>query len=227
MADDIRLPEITTAESIPPALAAPRRRRKVAEPVVRPDPVPAPAEATASVPDPAPAQDTPPAAAPAAHQEKIMATTIEDVTAAQQQGAETVKDQAQAFMADAKSRTEDAVAKGQRFWADFADFSRGNVEALVESGRVAAKGFEQMGREAAENARKSFEATSSAVKTMAQVKSPTEFVRLQGDYARTAFDNVVAEASRSTEAMLKLAGEIAQPLSNRAAVAADKMKIGQ
>ncbi len=50
-------------------------------------------------------------------------------------------------------------------------------------------------------------------------------MKLQGDYARTAFDTMIAEGSRSTERMLKMFGEFAQPISNRVAVATDKMKI--
>jgi phasin family protein len=138
---------------------------------------------------------------------------------------ETAKNNAQAMFADAKERTEDAMAKSQKFFAEMADFNKGNIEALVESSRVAARALEQMGREAAEEARKSFEATQTAVKTLAQVKSPTEFMRLQSEFARTAFDHAVAQASRNTESMLKLAGEIAQPISNRMALAADKMKV--
>ena len=46
--------------------------------------------------------------------------------------------------------------------------------------------------------------------------------RIDGD--ALAFDGAVAHASHSTEAMLKLAGEIAQPISNRVAVMADRVK---
>ena len=49
--------------------------------------------------------------------------------------------------------------------------------------------------------------------------------KLQSDYVRSAFDSIVAETSKNTEAMLKLAGEVAQPISNRVAVAAEKVKI--
>ena len=35
----------------------------------------------------------------------------------------------------------------------------------------------------------------------------------------------MAQASKNTEAMMKLAGEAAQPLSNRVALAAEKIKL--
>ena len=73
--------------------------------------------------------------------------------------------------------------------------------------------------------RKQFEEVTAAARTLAGVKSPTEFVKLQGDYVRQQFDGAVAEMSRSTEAMLKLAGEVAQPVANRVAVAVEKVKM--
>jgi len=246
VADDVDLSRISTAEVIPPALAAPKRARKSRPPVSPPNVAEAasvdvqPGIAAAVAVEPAPvmapipaapqpvssAVPTPPAAVPAEPQREdaAMATNVDEMKNTAQQMGDAAKDQAQAMFADVKGRAEDAVAKGQRFWAELAEFNKGNVEAMVESGRLAARGFEQLGRDAAETARRQFEATSAAVKTLAQAKSPTEFVRLQGEYARTAFDQAVADASRSTEVMLKLVGEIAQPISNRAAVAADRIK---
>ena len=96
-------------------------------------------------------------------------------------------------------------------------------QPLMEA--IAAKGIETMGQDAAEYTRKSFEGMTAIVKSLAAVKSPTEFMKLQSDYVRTSFDSMVAESSKTTETMLKLAGEIAQPISNRVAVAAEKIKI--
>src|SRR3546814_7170974 len=99
-------------------------------------------------------------------------------------------------------------------------FAKGNIEAIVESSKIAAKGFEALGQDSAEYGRKSFEDATATLKQFAAVKSPAEFFKLQSDYVRSAFDAVVAETSKKTEAVLKLAGDVAQPLSNRAAVAA-------
>jgi phasin family protein len=104
------------------------------------------------------------------------------------------------------------------------DFAKGNIEAMVESGRITAKGLEAVGQDAAEYGRKSFESATAAMKSMATVKSPTELFKLQSDFLRGMFDGYVAETSKNTEAMLKLAGDAAQPLSNRFAVAAEKVK---
>lgn len=132
---------------------------------------------------------------------------------------------AQAFFADINERTKAAVEKSTKLVEEANEFAKGNLEAVVESGRIAAKGFEALGQDAAEYSRKSFESATAAMKTLAAVKSPTEFFKLQSDYVRSAFDSYVAEASKNTEAVLKLAGDAAQPLSNRFAVAVEKAKV--
>jgi len=117
-----------------------------------------------------------------------------------------------------------AVEKGQKFVAEFGDFGKGNVEAMVEAGKIAARGFETLGQDNAEFTRRSFEGLTANAKSLASVKSPTEFFKLQSDYMRSAFDGVVAQTSKNTEAMIKLASDAAQPLSNRFAVAVEKVK---
>jgi len=141
---------------------------------------------------------------------------------------DTIKDAAdkgQAYFADFTAKAKDVAAKGQKAFEDMNEFNKGNVEALVESGKIAAKGFETLGQGYAEYARKQFEGTTAALKSFAGVKSPTEFFKLHSDFVRGQFDSMVAETSKNTEAFIKLAGDVAKPISNRVAVAAEKLKV--
>jgi phasin family protein len=133
--------------------------------------------------------------------------------------------QAETLFADYNARAKAAFDKGVKLFDEFNDFAKGNVEAVVESTTIAAKGFETLGQDAADYGRKSFENASAAVKAFAGAKSPTDFFKLQSDYVRSAFDALVAETSKNAETALKLAGEVAQPLSSRAAVAVEKIKV--
>ena len=153
------------------------------------------------------------AARPSIVKDSIMDTTIET------NGAK-----AQAFFSDFSDRTRAAVEKSTRLAEDAGEFAKGNLEALAESSRIAAKGLESFGQEAAEYGRKSFEHATSAMKTLSTIKSPTDFFKFQSDFVRGVFDAYVAETSKNTEAMIKLAGDAAQPLSNRVAVAVEKVK---
>ena len=53
---------------------------------------------------------------------------------------------------------------------------------------------------------------------------PTELFQLQSEFAKASFDSLVAETSRVSESLLKVAGDVAQPISNRYALAAEKIK---
>ncbi len=139
--------------------------------------------------------------------------------------AEETQAKATAMFADVGDRAKGAMEQSAKMVEEINAFGKGNVEAVVESGKIAARGIETMGQDSAAYARRSFEGATAAIRTLASVKSPTEFMKLQSDYARSMFDAMIAETSRSTEAMLKLAGEVAQPISNRMAIAADKMKV--
>lgn len=137
----------------------------------------------------------------------------------------TAAEKTQAYVAEANDRAKAAMEKSAKMFEDMNDFNKGNVEALVESGKIAAKGLETMGQSAADYARKSFEGATATLKSLSSVKSPTDFFKLHSDYVRSSFDSIVAETSKTTEAMLKLAGEVAQPISNRVAVAVEKVKV--
>lgn len=130
----------------------------------------------------------------------------------------------QNVLGDMRERAQSSMEKGAKFAEEMTEFAKGNVEAMMESGRVAARGVETLSREAADYGKRSLESASSAVKTFAAAKSPTEFFQLQSDFARSSFDAMIAEGSRVSEAWLKLSGEVVQPLSSRFAVAAEKAK---
>lgn len=181
----------------------------VAEPVLTPDPV-----LTVEAPKPVAA------AAPTPKQKEVitMESTIKAAT-------DKVQEQAKALFADVNERTKTAVEKGTKLVEEFNEFSKGNVEAIVESSKIAAKGIETLGQDAAEYGRKHFEGASAALKGLSGAKTPSDFFKLQSDYVRSAFDSIVAETSKNTESLVKLAGEIAQPISNRVALAAEKIKI--
>ena len=168
---------------------------------------------------PAPIQAVAPTGIPASETKDATMDTIQSITEKTKalfSGANT---------AEFNEQAKGAMEKSAKMAEDFVAFGKGNIEALVESSKIAAKNVEALGQEAAEYAKTSFESATEAAKTLAAAKSPTEFMKLQGDYARTAFDTMIAEGSRSTERMLKMFGEFAQPISNRVAVATDKMKI--
>lgn len=154
------------------------------------------------------------AATPAAIKETVMEANFN-------QAAE----KGQAYFAEFNNRAKAAFEKASKGVEDLNEFGKGNVEAIVESGKIAAKGLETLGQGYAEFGRKSFEGATAALKNLAAVKTPAEFLQLQSEYVRGQFDALVAETSKNTEAFIKLASDVAQPISNRVAVAAEKVKV--
>ena len=128
----------------------------------------------------------------------------------------------QSIFADANERSQELAKRSQKVAEELADLARANVEAVVEAGRVAAQGARSIGQEAVSSSRDGFEQAAGAIRSLAEAKSPTEYLQLQGDFARASFDRVVAESSRLTESLVKLAGEAFQPLSSRASANAER-----
>jgi hypothetical protein len=138
--------------------------------------------------------------------------------------AEEAKTRIQSAVAEMNDKAKTAMEKSTKAMEELGDIAKGNLEALVESSKIAAKGVESMGQEAVEFSRKSFEKSTATFKSFAAIKSPTEFFQLQSELMSTVMDNFASEAAKSSEAMLKLAGEVSQPISNRVAIVTEKMK---
>ena len=135
-----------------------------------------------------------------------------------------VADRLQAVFGDVNERARTQIERNTRFAEELTELSKGNVEAFVQSTKIVAKGLETVGQEVADYSRKSFEDASQALKSFTEVKSATDFFRLQSDFARTQFDSLVAESSKLSETMIKLAGDVAEPLASRYSVAAERVK---
>jgi len=140
------------------------------------------------------------------------------------EATQVVADRVQAILGDVNEQARTAFEKNARIVEEMTEFTRGNVEALVASSKVAARGVEALTQEAADYSRKSFEEASSVLRSFTDVKSPSDFFRVQSEFAKSQFDSMVAESSKLSEAMLKLAGEVFEPLSSRYSVAAEKVK---
>jgi len=144
--------------------------------------------------------------------------------AMQTEAAEAVADRVQAMFGDVNEQARVAFEKNARLVEELTELTRGNVEALVASTKLAAKGVEALGQEAAEYGRKSFEEASTKLRSFTEIKSPTDLFKMQSEFAKSAFDSFVAQNSKVSEAAIKLAGEIFEPLSSRYSVAAERVK---
>ena len=148
-------------------------------------------------------------------------TTIMSKT---QQAAEDFTAKVKDAVADLQDRAKTAMEKSTAVFADAGEFTKGNVEALVESGKVLAAGLQDLGKVYVEDAKTGFETMTADVKELAAVKSPADFFKLQGEILRRNFDTAMATGSKRSEALVKLANEAFAPVQNRVSIAIEKVK---
>jgi len=129
----------------------------------------------------------------------------------------------QTLFADAGERGQEAVKRSQKAIEELTEVSKGNVEALVDAGKIAVEGARSLGQDVVETGREGIERAADAVRALAEAKSASEFIQLQSEFARAQFDRFVTESSRLTETFVKLAGEAIQPIQSRATLNAERI----
>ena len=127
-------------------------------------------------------------------------------------------------LAELQTRAKTAYDKGAEYAAEARDFSQGNLDAMVESGKIFAAGMQDLTKTAVEDGKVAVETMTADAKEFAAVRSPTDFVQLQGKIASRNFDAAVAQMSKATEMWVKLAGDVAAPISGRASLAMEKVR---
>lgn len=211
------------AKAVAAKKAAPAAKKAPAKAAAKKTPAKPVAAKKAAAPKKAPIKQAaaPKAAKPAAtpalsFKDTIMTktkTTAEDFTAKVQ---ETV--------AEAQERAKAAFEKSQALFGDAGEFTKGNVEALVESGKVLAAGMQDLGKDYVAEAKTAFETVQADIKDLAAVKTPADFFKLQGEILRRNFDAAVASGSKHSEKVVKVAGEAFAPIQNRVSLAIEKVK---
>ena len=134
--------------------------------------------------------------------------------------AATAKD----VIADVQTRAKTAYAQTTVLASEATEFTKANVEAVVESGKIFIAGAQELLKDNVETGKTVIETVTEDAKKVAAVKSPTELFQLQGEIARRNFDAMVSYGSKRTEAWVKLYNEAFAPISNRVSVAVEKVK---
>jgi phasin family protein len=137
--------------------------------------------------------------------------------------AEKMTETVTAALGEIQTKAKVAYEKSTAAMTDMTEFAKGNVEAVVESGKILASGMQEMGKTVVEDAKSAYETATVDLKEMAAVKSPTDLFQLQGKIARRNFDAMVATGTKNSEMMMKMVNDMFAPLSGRVNVAVDKI----
>jgi len=130
----------------------------------------------------------------------------------------------QDVVTEAQAKAKAAFEKSTAMVGEFGDFAKGNVEAVMESGKILADGMQGLGSELVAEGRSTFETITGDIKELAAAKSPTDFFKIQSEMMRKNFDSAVAYGSKNSEAMLKLVSDAMAPISGRVNLAMEKVR---
>ena len=158
-------------------------------------------------------------AAPKSPPKKQVTQVKEPIMAKTADFTKTVTD----AVTEMQSKAKEAYDKSSAMAGEATEFTKGNVEALVESGKILSESMQEFGKSYVEEAKAAFETMTADMKEFAAIKSPTELFQLQGKLMRRNFDSMVAFGSKSSEAMVKLSNDAMAPISTRMSLAAEKI----
>ena len=105
--------------------------------------------------------------------------------------------------------TSESVGRGPDATKPMADLGARSLEAYALSAKVAGRVVESLTREVTDYGRKAAEDALALAKSFAEIKSPDDLLRVQSQFAKTAFDNAMAFSSNVTGALKQTADEAA------------------
>ena len=98
---------------------------------------------------------------------------------------------------------------------DFAGVGRETFDAFVKASTIATSGYGAIGQEWFDYSRQAMEQSAAAAKAMVGAKSVQDFVELQSDWAKRAFEGYVAETTKISEMAVKTTNEAVAPIQSR------------
>lgn len=125
-------------------------------------------------------------------------------------------EQAVAMTKEQVEKASEALFKG---YDQFNTLSKDNLEAVVASGTIVAKGVESLSKEVFALAQSSLESSMAVAKAFAGVRTLREAIDLQTELSRSQFDKLFADGAKIAELSVKVANEAVQPLQARVNVA--------
>lgn len=155
--------------------------------------------------------------------EAVAAKQKETIEAAVKAGTEAMGkgyEQAYTMTKDQLEKANDLAFKS---YDDFADFGKENIEAVVASTNIFAKGAEVIGKEVAAFAQAAVEANMATAKKMFTVKNVQDLMDLQGSWAKANFDSLVSETTKLQDMSVKMANESTAPINARVNAAVEKI----
>ncbi len=169
-----------------------------------------------------------PASHPAAPKTAPGAVTVhaESIETAVKAGADAASKGMEKAATLSKGQVEAAARAGAVAFKNYEEllaFGRENVEAIVASSTVVARGVQDISKSFVLLAQESIDDQVAASKALIGAKTLREVVDLSSQYAKSNFDKLVAEGNKLSQISAKLAEEAMAPLSVRVSATMDRI----
>lgn len=126
--------------------------------------------------------------------------------------------------AEVQEKAKATFEKGSAAFGEYTEFTKGNFNAVVESGKIVAAGLQGIRTSNVADGRSALETLTADVKQFAAVKNPADFVKLQRELTQRNFKQAVAFGSKNKDALTKLANEAIAPITGRVNLVVEKFK---
>jgi phasin family protein len=123
----------------------------------------------------------------------------------------------------AREQLEKASQTAYKSYEEISKLQKDNWDAFVASSQIWAKGAEVVGKAWMTLAQDTMENAASTAKALVGVKSLREAVDLQTDFAKGNFDKFVAESTKLSETVVKVANDAMEPITARVNVTVEKI----
>lgn len=118
-----------------------------------------------------------------------------------------------------KAQAEDFFKQGVESMVKNADnvsnFAKENLDAVMASANIAAKGAEKIAAEAVSASKTSMEQNIAAAKEFSTIRTFDQLVSAQTQFSKQAFDQYVSQATKMGDLFIALSKEAAEPLNGR------------
>lgn len=160
---------------------------------------------------------------PVDHVEFVAQAQKETVEAAVKAGAEAMTRGYERAVEMTREQVDKASTFAFKGYDDMASFNRENLDAVVETSNIVAKGVEDLGKAVTTFTQSAFETSLATTKKMFAAKNFQEVVDLQNAWAKETLDGFLGESAKLHEMSLKLATSAAVPMNQRVGKAIERM----
>lgn len=130
----------------------------------------------------------------------------------------------QQAMKDGNEVMKNGMENWTKAYERFAGFGKENVEAYMQSATAFAKAFERINSEVFSFSKQQVEDGVAAFKAVSGAKSLHEAWEVQSDFAKSALDAYVAQATKINDLVMDAAKQAAEPMTARFTALAEAAK---